>query len=150
MLLTDVRNPSGIINRTLLQTGSFKLIPLIILTLCIKGNLRNTIITTPAILTMLTRCWIDIEIGQGPRQDPNWAHTLNFQVLLGDKRGSKDTLKEIVSAADGGAKTVAPITLNHLCPFISLWPVDYAAISPHICLQQFLKTLSRLFFWMWL
>jgi hypothetical protein len=82
---------------------------------------------------MLTRRWIDIEIGQGPRQDPNWARALNF-MLLGEERGSKDALEEIVSAADGGAKTVAHVALNHLRPFIGLCPVDYAAISPHICL----------------
>lgn len=113
-----------------LQAVSFKLIPLIISNLCIKGNLRNAIVTTPGILTMLTRRWIDNEIG---RQDPNWARALNF-MLLGNERGSKEALEEIVSAADGGAKTVARAALNNLRPFIGLRPVRYVAISPHICL----------------
>ncbi|KIM72629.1 hypothetical protein PILCRDRAFT_829640 [Piloderma croceum F 1598] len=117
-----------------LQAVSLKIIPLIILNLCVIGNLRNAIVTTPGILTMLTRRWVDndSEVEPGPRRDPNWARALNF-MLLGDERGSKDALEEIASAANG-AKTVARTALSHLRPFIGLRPVNYAAISPHICL----------------
>ena len=56
------------------QAGCLHILPCVISVLCPPGHLRNTVITSPGLVAMVTKHWI--KEGAGQRQQ-NWALALS-------------------------------------------------------------------------
>jgi hypothetical protein len=122
-----------------LQSGSLKVVPLVISVLCGQASLRATIVASPGIVTMLTRRWVVGGLERDIQRQQDLSLALN-RLLLGPERRNRGTVEEIVGATDGGAEVIACVALGHVRTFIGQIPVDYEAMTPHLGLIEAFST----------
>jgi hypothetical protein len=115
-----------------LQAASLRIIPSIIILPFTQRQeqLCSAMATTPDILSMCARRWIDDGTG---RQFPNWSLALSQMVMAVDLMNkSTSALDGIVEATGRGVAIVAQVALTRVRSLLDEKPLNYVTTAPHL------------------